>query len=1083
MTSSPSSLSRYRPAVLVITGAAAAYTAYLIYSTLHDAPAPERLHRSNAVRRPNPRSNLASTIQHLQQHAHYLGEFDFFGNPVGLDARNLVSPEELRDIAQQSQPSASPEMVESLIGQLYDTFLDRLLALTFPNRALSQHETDAVTSWLAPQIPDHVALTQALQRHGGRFRSGGAHAGLNDDGAESIAPTDLSWGSEDDSEEDGIDPEGQTLQRTLYHIAELRAQQDGVIHRGITCNGCDTKPIRGTRWRCANCADFDLCSDCEATNSHIKTHIFYKIRIPAPYLALPKQEPVYPGRPHVMSPSISSSIKKRLVAQTKMDAEEIEALWDQFTCLAGTEWESDPNNIGWAVDRRAFNRAFVPRYSSFITAPNLIYDRIFAYYDTDHNGMIGFEEFIKGLDGMHSRDPQVKLRIVFNGYDVDGDGFISRKDVLRIFRAYYAIEKEATRNYLAESAEELSVRGALETIHSSQPLGSAFTQNSIPAYNPANQRLTGKLPDDLNERAPLDYDDHQDEASREDILRSTDPRYPIQETYHGPGNHIPSAQREQAVRNRWARRQFYIDEEEGLNRPEGIEDTPPASDTEEQTKADGDSPATPEQELPRESRSSSRVRFQDDVDFDTRSNASTSSRPIGERWGGYEIPEPEKDLGKEVLYQITQQAFNELLNPLFQEKEDNAMDAFATRTERRKLAAEIDEKIEEFKREKDLNRTVIAVGTFRYAKWVVESITRSSDVMKELLEGIRSSKLGRADVEQKLKDIFSATEQGIVDFSKTWSDDWEPDGLHMWNAKLCRLQLQRELIDAVLGLATLFQWLPSESLSKTVPQPPSTQIVVRPLQSDERIPDRDPTWPQFRPNSHDNSTSSSEEEVISRSNYDGVSSSSDTSVEENGFVVYADSDKHYTRPDGPFFIAQAQESDDDSFEDEEMQETMKQTTNVQDASLAAALDALGHDSTAEDVQPIQSSTTPPPQSPSPPPLPTAPYDPHAHTNDPSIFLFYIDTDTLTLHAEPQAVWHFLPWEKDTTYKPLERKIRREAMNKDSPLHLTLLASLVTVDKEISERKGSGLLDFEEFGECMKERRLRFLESWWDWVSF
>lgn len=978
---------------------------------------------------------------------------------MALDARNLVSIGELRDMAQQSQPSASPELVESQIAQLYDAFLDRLLALTFPNRALSQPETDAVTSWLAPQVPDRAALTQALQRHGGRFRQGHAHAGINVDGAESLAPTELSWGSEDDSEDDGIDLEGQTLQRTLYHIAEDRARQEGVIHRGITCNGCDTKPIRGTRWRCANCADFDLCSDCEATNSHIKTHIFYKIRVPAPYLGLSKHEPVYPGRPHMMSPSIDPSIKKRLVAQTTIEAEEIEALWDQFTCLAGTEWDADPNHIGWAVDRRAFNQAFVPRYSSFISAPNLIYDRIFAYYDTDHNGMIGFEEFIKGLDGMHSRDQPGKRRIIFNGYDVDGDGYISRRDVLRIFRAYYAIEKEATRNYLAETSEELSVRGALETIHSSQPLGSAFTQNSIPAQNPSNSRLAGKQPDDMNNQTPILYEDYQDTASRDDILRSTDPRYPIQETLHNPAHHNMNGQRQQAVRNRWARRQFYIDEEEGLTRPEGVDDTPLASDAEEQTDADANIPPTSEPERPRGSRSSSRVRFQDDVDIEIRSNASTSSRPVGERWGGYEIPEPEKDLGKEVLYQITQQAFNELLNPLFQEKEDNAMDAFATRSERRKLAVEIDEKIEEYKREKDLNRTVISVGTFRYVKWVVDTITRSTDVMKELLEGMRSSQLGRADVEGKLNEIFSATEKGIVDFSKTWSDDWEPDGLHMWNAKLCRMQLQRELIDAILGLATLFQWIPSLPSPGTTPKP--TESARTPNQNDERIPDRDPTWPQFRPNSLvEMQSNSSSEEVLSHSDYGETLSGSDTSAED-GFVLYAGEggSKHYTSPDGPFFIAQAQETDDSVFEGEEV--------------LYSLLPPLPDTST-----PVAAQSADPPTPPPPPP-----HEPHTHTNDPNIFLFWIDTDTLTLHAEPQAVSHFLPWEKDSTYKPLERKIRHEAMNPGSPLHITLLASLVTVEREINERKGSGLLNYDEFDECLKEGNLRFLESWMDWVGF
>ncbi|KAF2703918.1 hypothetical protein K504DRAFT_462996 [Pleomassaria siparia CBS 279.74] len=1079
LPSSASWLSRYRPAVLVLTGVAAACTTYLICNILRPQPPPssERLHRSNAIRRPNRGASLANTIQHLQQHAHALGEFDFFGTSIDLDARNLVPVEHLRAIAQRTQPGASPHLVETLIGQLYDTFLDRLLVLTFPNRALSQTETDAVTSWLAPQIPDQVALAQALQRHGGRFSRGGAHIGL-DDGAESIAATELSWGSEEDSQDDGIDPEGQTLQRTLYHIAEDRARQEGVIHRGITCNGCDTKPIRGTRWRCANCADFDLCSDCEATNSHFKTHIFYKIRVPAPYLGLPKQEPVYPGRPHVMAPSIGSAIRKRLVSQTKMEAEEIEALWDQFTCLAGTEYENDPNNIGWAVDRRAFNQAFVPRYSSFISAPNLIYDRIFAYYDSDHNGLIGFEEFIKGLDAMHSRDPQVKLKIIFNGYDVDGDGFISRKDVLRIFRAYYAIEKEATRNYIAETSEELSVRGALETIHSSQPLGSAFTQNGIPAQNPSNLRLIGKGPEGSSDQPDVFYEDHQDVASREDILRSTDPRYPIQETFHNSVHHTPSGQRQQAVRNRWARRQFYIDEEEGLNRPQGVEDTPPASDHDDQADTVTNNVSSPELERPRGSRSPSRVRFQDDVDIETRSNASTSSRPVGERWGGYEIPEPEKDLGKEVLYQITQQAFNELLNPLFQEKEDNAMDAFATRSERRKLAPKIDEKIDEFQQEKDFNRTVIAVGTFRYAKLVVDNITKSTDVMKELLEGMRNSQFSRADVEKRLNDIFAVTERGIVEYTKKWEDDWEPYGIHMWNAKLCRMQLQRELVDAVLGLATLFSWLPSPPIPEhSSKQTPLTRVVDQSTPDDIGMPDRDPTWPQFRPNSlRDIGLSSSFEGRQAHSDFGEASSGSDTSVGE--FMLYAEENgpKHYTRPDGPFFIAQAQETDDSSFEEEEVSTIPALTTIapvIHPGNVPSSFDLPTQDA---------HSSTPPPRSPSPPP-PAPAHEPHTHTNDPSIYLFWIDTDTLTLHAEPQAVSHFMPWEKDSTYKPLERKIRHEAMDPKSPLHITLLASLVTVEREISERKGSGFLDFDEFQETMTDSRLSFLQSWMDWVSF
>lgn len=197
----------------------------------------------------------------------------------------------------------------------------------------------------------------------------------------------------------------------------------------------------------------------------------------------------------MMNASVDAKLKRRLVNDTRMEAEEVEGLWDQFTCLATTAWTADPNGVGWALDRRAFNHAFIPRYSTFKSAPNLIYDRVFSYFDTDHNTLIGFEEFVKGIDGLHATDTHVKLRIVFNGYDVDGDGYISRKDVLRIFRAHYAIEREATRNYLAESAEEMSVRGALEVIQSAQPLGSAFTQGAIEPGG-ANWLLRGKPSDD-----------------------------------------------------------------------------------------------------------------------------------------------------------------------------------------------------------------------------------------------------------------------------------------------------------------------------------------------------------------------------------------------------------------------------------------------------------------------------------------------------------------------------------------------------------------------------------------------------------
>jgi len=43
-------------------------------------------------------------------------------------------------------------------------------------------------------------------------------------------------------------------------------------HRGVSCDGCGAQPIRGTRFKCAVCSDFDLCAHCEALGKHPANH-------------------------------------------------------------------------------------------------------------------------------------------------------------------------------------------------------------------------------------------------------------------------------------------------------------------------------------------------------------------------------------------------------------------------------------------------------------------------------------------------------------------------------------------------------------------------------------------------------------------------------------------------------------------------------------------------------------------------------------------------------------------------------------------------------------------------------------------
>jgi len=45
-----------------------------------------------------------------------------------------------------------------------------------------------------------------------------------------------------------------------------------VEHGGITCDGCDARPLRGLRFKCNECSDFDLCADCFAKKDTL--HLF-----------------------------------------------------------------------------------------------------------------------------------------------------------------------------------------------------------------------------------------------------------------------------------------------------------------------------------------------------------------------------------------------------------------------------------------------------------------------------------------------------------------------------------------------------------------------------------------------------------------------------------------------------------------------------------------------------------------------------------------------------------------------------------------------------------------------------------------
>lgn len=369
--------------------------------------------------------------------------------------------------------------------------------------------------------------------------------------------------------EDSLDVRSPTEDKNrlhlLYRIAEEQSIKEGYIHRGIDCNDCGQRPIRGIRFRCVNCFDHDLCERCEANEEHHRTHVFMKIRIPIPLLGSPRQDPLpvfYPGQPTKPRDTqrLSFSMVTQYAKETNFTHSEVEALWEQFDCLASPPLLKTPlvddNDLG--IRRHTFDKCFVPPGQVRSAASNLIYDRMFDFYDVDGDDKISFSEFLSGVACLTKNSKmEERVRRAFVGYDIDQKGWVDREDFVRMFRAYYALNKELTKEMVAGWRDEDTVDE--EVPAGSQPISSAFTHRL--AYDQDSRAGEGKRLGENGDyllveggcflhKAPEDYED--DDFGREVIYQATqealdellDPLFPdghdqitydeFQKVYFGP---------------------------------------------------------------------------------------------------------------------------------------------------------------------------------------------------------------------------------------------------------------------------------------------------------------------------------------------------------------------------------------------------------------------------------------------------------------------------------------------------------------------------------------------------------------------
>ncbi|KAF9115766.1 hypothetical protein BGX27_006548 [Mortierella sp. AM989] len=272
---------------------------------------------------------------------------------------------------------------------------------------------------------------------------------VDEDGYERLRMDDFG-----DSKHDGLQ-----LMNLLYAIAEDQAGKGG-----ITCNSCRTVPIRGLRYKCANCQDYDLCEGCEAAEVHIRSHVFMKIRIPIPPLAnsrTKKLPPFYPGVPQGNT-TTPDHLLQDLLQKTHFDNVELDAMYNQYLSLSTLDQE------GGGITRLTFEQALGP----LGLEKNLITERIFRFFDQDDDGTISFKEMACGLSVLCKGNFDEKIDFAFQGYDLDGDGYISKEELHEMFKAYFYLSMELIRDVVKSMENDMISNFEYQP---GMPISSTFT--------------------------------------------------------------------------------------------------------------------------------------------------------------------------------------------------------------------------------------------------------------------------------------------------------------------------------------------------------------------------------------------------------------------------------------------------------------------------------------------------------------------------------------------------------------------------------------------------------------------------------
>jgi len=113
----------------------------------------------------------------------------------------------------------------------------------------------------------------------------------------------------------------------------------------------------------------------------------------------------------------------------RYDKREVQELYKQF------KKETSTSNGEPVINKKEFSEVM---RAMLITDP-FLQDLIFNAFDSNRDGVITFQEFVKGLSVMTKGSPEEKLAFCFSMYDHNGKGYITREDIQTLVTALYPL--------------------------------------------------------------------------------------------------------------------------------------------------------------------------------------------------------------------------------------------------------------------------------------------------------------------------------------------------------------------------------------------------------------------------------------------------------------------------------------------------------------------------------------------------------------------------------------------------------------------------------------------------------------------